>query len=556
MYQFMAVIIATAFISSAITLTISADPPESAPNTVIDWSGLEAYSVNGIRYANADNSESIQDAIDDLHLNHNGGLLIIPGGDYYMGNASQIILHSNIAVVGIGWDTHLIWDDPANFFAINFNAGMNRGVVKDLWVTGFGRNHGIAATAFGANSCENITIDGVRMNEWSDDSMVLARCKYALVTNCEVFDTHEGLEFSGCSYSSMTHNKVAGTEQECCEIRSYANSPGTDYSSRFITITDNVFNQMAKSNRAIWLFGNVTYVIITDNQLISASAGVETTAVYGTGVQRTSDLTFANNMVIDCAVGFYSGTQSDRDLQFTGNHFSGCSIAISFPQKVTNATIVANEFKWCNGTSGYGVRSAQSTTTGILISSNTFLDIGKYAVHVGLCRPMVEGNQFINPGECAIMAYSNTSFVANTVNGGSVCGVYIPSPEKNVSVLSSSFTNTPYGVRSFTSADYTRVIGNNFLGCTSPLSLTGTHNVITGNIGYTSEAYGSVTVTGSVNYVYIYTGLSASATSAVIVGNNSGIGDYWIVSLTATITVFFTNQPLTNIWKFYYYAEV
>lgn len=555
-YSFSAVFLVALLIGTSFGMLIDADPPASAPDTVIDWEGLTAYSVNGIRYANPSDTDSIQDAIDDLHLNHNGGLVILPEGDYAMPNGSNILLHSNIALVGVGWGAHLTWADPANFFAISFNSAMNRGLVQDIWVTGFGRSHGIASTAFGANQCQNITISHVRMNEWSDDAMVLARCAHVTIADCEIYDTHEGLEFSACSYSTMQHNAVENTVQECVEIRSYSNAAGTDYPCQFITITDNVLNQGSMTNRVIWLYGNVSRVIITDNHIKGGATGIETTAVYGVGVQKTNGLLLANNYFTDCTLGFYSGTQSDRDLQIATNQFIGCTIAVYFPQKVTNASITSNLIKWCNGTSGYGVRSTQSTTTGLLISANTFLGIGKYAIHVGLCRPMVQGNQFIGTGEAAIMAYSNTSFISNSVSGATVAGVYIPSPEKNVSVIGNSFTDCAYAVRTFTSADYTRIIGNNFVGCTAILSLTGTHNVIDGNIGYVSEAYGSATVTGAVNYLYIYTGLSGSASTAMIVGNNSGIGDYWITSLTSTITVYFTNAPGTSIWKFYWYAEV
>jgi hypothetical protein len=119
MYQFMAVIIATAFISSAVTLTIATDGPTGfgtviEPGSMVEDAsyiifkdGSTYYAKNGttgsIDYVSLNATSVFQDAIDSIYSDPDGGggLIFVKSGIYYT-NCPILIAKGHISLRGEG----------------------------------------------------------------------------------------------------------------------------------------------------------------------------------------------------------------------------------------------------------------------------------------------------------------------------------------------------------------------------------------------------------------------------------------------------------------------
>lgn len=490
-YLFGTIFIGALLLGVNLGLMISADPPSTAPPTVIDWEGLEAYNINEIRYANPSDSDSIQDAVDDLYLEgRTGGIVVVPPGDYTL--TSSLVLHSNMALVGSGPKTKLSFtsDIGAGFTGLNIYASATTVLVKDLWIDGFGAGSGTQCNGIGGAELKNVTITNCIITDWSDDAIVILgpNSNNNIVSENIIYDCHEGLEIKGGHNNIVTNNNVFRITDEACEISDRLPWDQRTYGH---VVTGNVFRG---GSYGITLYGNVSDTVISDN-FISGVAGLE--CIISSSYSYPERITISNNIfdgtTSNHAYGINFVSPRWRDILISNNQIfgyqygvGGNGYGIRVPSAGTNLTIVGNYIHEIGGTACAGIRLSTTGIRNVSIKSNTFANIQKAGVYpYGTDQPLyVVGNTFLNCGEAGVKVYTdNNLIVGNSFVTHSVSGVFIE-VGKNTTIIGNSMTLSPWGVRSLAGTDYTYIIGNCFKGCTTAItSLSGSNNVVVNNTG-------------------------------------------------------------------------
>jgi hypothetical protein len=159
MYQFMAVIIATAFISSAVTLTISADGPTGFGTVLEPGSMVESYAFmifedDGLVYAKSGRTGSIMYDGPDLYAlwtaiglaGETGKMYISPGTYTY---SQSLVIKPHQSLIGSGtYDT--ILDVDAAVWAITMNSSATYNIlceVSSITIQGNSLASGILVTS-------------------------------------------------------------------------------------------------------------------------------------------------------------------------------------------------------------------------------------------------------------------------------------------------------------------------------------------------------------------------------------------------------------------------
>lgn len=417
--------------------------PSSAPNTLIDDEGLEAYKVNGIRYANPDDVTSIQDAIDDL--TSTGGLIIIPGGNYAMGT-STIAPTSNIALVGVGRQTHLTWTG-LNTYGIEVE-DESHVVVRDMWLTGGGNaegtGSGITFTA-GSNNC---TADGVYLDQWPNDVInLLGPSDHHLVTDCVAWNCDEGINVRGVSYCIITNNRIDACNDgiEVGDRQPYSkNATGNIISNNVVTNTTGV------GGYGIWVTGRVNNTIISGN---TVSGGVLNYGLYVTASSSSyypSDLIVSDNSFLNVGYAGIGVVSCDywEHFVFDSNDIIGTGaygIQVDAEGRdllISNNLISGVDFE---GSNGMGVR-INACGSNVSIIGNLIMDIDDYCIYT--------------------TGTDGVSIADNTVNGGSN-GIYVAGATYGLKIDGNQIAaQTSYGVNLAGTPAAVSVVNNLFRSTT------------------------------------------------------------------------------------------
>lgn len=453
-------------------------------NYIIFLDNNVTYVLNGtsgeVEYTHATHSTAINWALDNRPAY--GGRVHIRSGDYWL--TSTIGVHSNTVLSGEGPGTVLrVASGVANGITLSTTA--NNMVVRDLWLTGPGpaapNANGISGT-----SLDNVTIEGCYVDQWSDDGIIIhgPNTRNVKIINNYVLNEEEGIEVKGgCNYT-ISGNHVWSAAQPL-EITSREPYDNHIYD---VVVSGNV---LEGTERGIWLFGNVSRVVIDGNII----QGLSESGIYSSKTSATSfqdHITISNNLIQSSPYGiiFTLQTARSRDYLIMGNQFYNMgTYGIYFNTVCQNISVVGNYFHTLAGSGTVtGIKQASATAVDkLVIQANVFCNM-KYAIYGLTEGQVVSCNSFYDAGGggyTVIVTGANCSFFGNTFSGGgSTCQIYI-NGVKNVTVVGNSFTDAVYGVKSFTTSDYVYLIGNNFKGCTSNpgYSLTGSSNVIANNTG-------------------------------------------------------------------------
>jgi len=549
--MFCAVIIATAFISSAVTLTISADGPTgfgtviepgsmvSEADYIIFSDGIGFFAKNGqtgeVCISGVTFTATLQGAIDLLT---DGGAIYVSKGDYM--TSTTVNIPSNLTVSGAGPQTIIrAGANSYNVFQSVENTSMH---ISQLQIIGGG-----AGSL--ANNAHCIYF------EYVDNSTI---------TDCWLSSSGEGFE---CEYSSdLTVSNVFAWANEGAGL------------------------EMDTGSRRIMFYGNTVF----ENQV----DGIQVDEVYDCGV--VSNNVFNNGGAVPADSGMGVAVLNSEGIVVTGNVISyseraAVNIYLSSRTSVSGNTLNFNEW----GVYAQGADNCTIASNIIFDNNNDGIElITAFAVRSDRC--IISANIIINNGEGGIyLDYVDNSTIIgnhifdNTMNGiylirdcdaniitgnhiidndagntGTYDGIKVATGSGNNLIEGNTIGVTTAGVLQrfpvrINSADcYNNVIlSNNLLSAgksasSIKLSDAGTNSVVKYNIGWATEKSGAATISGAVNIVAITHGLITTPVIVIVTGNNSGIGNYTVTAVTTTnFTITFENQPGVSSWKFYWYAQ-
>ena len=459
-------IIGIALIAGSLGYLVGATAPASAPPTVIDGEGLEAYKINGIRYANAGDVDSIQDSLDDMLF---GGLLIIPSGDY--APLVPIEVPSNVAITGTGIGTRITWPAAVNGF--NLLANTTNVTITNLYLEGggAGSQHGISMT-----SCQYCTIDGVFLSNWGDDAAIMygPYSYHNTIRDCIVSDGPEGIEVVGGYSNQLLNNRIHDITGEAIELRERNWGAPLDLRLQGVLVSG---NEISGVTSGIWIYGNVSNARISNNIISDCSAnGIYTSQTHSSSYPSLIDI--SGNTISDVAVGIRLMHANWRDIRAFGNMVSNF---ISYGFYVSaigeNLTVSQNIFWGGTGATSDGI-NIQYAVTRCAIEGNTIGEVGRHGMMLlNLDHIMVQNNHLWDTGSYGMQVRSgNSSFIGNSIYGFTTRGISLSTIADNCTVIANLITGGAYGVYGEVGVFGAILIGNNFRGCT------------TGNFTF-SEAY-------------------------------------------------------------------
>ena len=578
-YMVGAIVSVVLMLGVSLGVMISADPPESAPITVIDGEGLEAYKVNGIRYANPNDVDSIQDALDDMT---SGGLLVIPGGTYTLTENIQVS-YNNTAVIGTGPETVIVNDafaegggvwgtfevmGTSSVFKNNIYIGnlmvqvenkqidaitlryVTNITVTDIWVRGTGTSgeEAIHAEAVQNAVFSNIFVEGTgdagnfQIDINGEAASPFRYSENVVVDNVVLTDAigGSGLEIRGVTGCVVTNvhvsNALAGIVIQVDNVAGIFQTTMVQVSQFTVNNTD---------YEGVSIKGSASGGKITD---VTLSNGIiKNTGKMGVYVERAQRVALANLKLIDC--GSVDSTET-----------SGISLNTGAFGRISDVSVVNCDI----------VNASRPST-----ASNGVRGIDMKYVN----RAVISGNRISGAAHHGIQAYmcQNVTFSSNIIyNNGQ-----LRASSSGIELIGEAAVNTKncivannqvyddqgsatqhFGVREPSNADYNLIEGNRLWGVLYNLiSKTGTNTIVRDNIGYLTENYGAQTITGAVSTVVVTHGLGSAGygltpTVIVVTGNNTGIGYYVVTAVTTTtFTITFENQPGASEWKFYWYVR-
>lgn len=431
-----------------------------------------------IVYTSSNHASCINYALDQTQAVEGGGKVYLRAGDYYL--TATVTVHSGTWLCGDGPSTHLTVEDGV-LNGIAFNTQANNMTVSDLWLEGPGQE-ATNANGISGSILDNVTVRNCYVSEWSDDGIIIhgPYTRNVMIIDNIVMNEFEGIEVKGGRNYTISGNHAYNVDQ-ALEITS---REPYDMHIYDVTVVGNVFNGI---DRGIWLYGNVSRVII-DGNVISGASGIMASPV---NVNTSQDhVVISNNIIKKTSYGLYFTLQTAPTNNFliVGNMIQDASQqGIMFNSPCHNISVVANYFVTNTyGTTANGIRQA-SAVTDLVIQGNTFTNL-QFAIYGLKEGQVLSGNTFIDAGGggyTVLVSGKDCGIFGNTfIGGGATCQVYI-NGYTNTTIVGNLFTEAVYGVKAFTTSDYTYIVGNSFKDCTSSpgYSLTGTHNVVANNTG-------------------------------------------------------------------------
>lgn len=411
LYQFFAVIIATAFISSAITLTISADGPTGfgtviEPGSMVQDAsfivfpdGGTYYTKNnqegGIDYSSTNASAAIQYAFNNLTPGRTSQEKVVLKGDFTI--TYRLIMPSHSALYTYGTITLA---DAANQRMLIADDAHDLLVVGGTW-DGNAAGQGVAKFIFEFTTVYDVTIRDVKSYNSSYDHYIFGDySSNILVQNCiadggadDGFNPINAVDVSiiGCIARNMTNDgfHISDGTYDITVSGCIASNNGESGFYQYTTATRTIFSDCIAHNNTLDGFAVYGTSSIVDSCISRGNAR------YGVNVETQS----TNATVSDCIV-----TGNLKGVYVVGKYAKVIGNTISAPTQdgirlsgCANPIVIGNTISEA-GT--YGILSAATTT-----------------------RPLIQGNSISSSVSDGIIIYgANATIIGNNVWGpGATC---------------------------------------------------------------------------------------------------------------------------------------
>jgi len=515
-YPFFAVIIATAFISSAITLTISADTPASAPDTVIDWEGLEAYKINGIRYASASTNDAIADAIDDLPVE--GGLVVVPEGDGTW-DSEYTISQSNVAIVSYANTVLRMSSTNANGIFVITGSNVT---VAGFHLIGFTPAPALFATGCHVSGAENVRVMGLTVSNWMGYPFGATSANHVSFEDCYVVSGQSDPGTTGGVFASESTN----VSFEGCAIEGGVTLTGND--TKYCLVTNCKLQGLTDSHGGVYVFNGANNCTIIGNTITGfPHAGIE---LRGGNCSVRDNTIFQNSDGIQ-VFDFSAEENNVRDNIISGNHVSestndGIKIFSTAGVNPPARIVLSGNFIQENG--AYGIDAPHSTVNRLTIVDNELRSNGNIEIYCLSPYSIVSENVIKNTVSHAIRIGSNCSVTGNmiynsTASGkvGIYLGVYVVDTVISANHIEGFFDG--YGILLYQENRRCTLVGNIICNINSA---TG------GGIGISISIGSKITVSGNVisgvnGYgLYVYGGSTGISITDNVISDNLRRGIY------------------------------
>ena len=574
-YQFGAVLIAVAMLSSALTFMAIGDGPTewgtyiepgsmvSDADYIIFKDGSDYKAKNGTTGA-IDESSGVFETLwgSVMAKMAGGGDIYLDSGLYMKTSTAGLGIYSNVHVemgantiirlsANVGNDPRIFWVESEENITIS-GGELDGNKNAHTTITG------IASMAIGFSGVNNVVIDSVRIKDvgtseaLSGYGVYLANSSYAIVTNNHI---------SGCKRESV----VAFDNSDNCIISGNVMIDAEDrhivvHDSNYTLVSNNILTNSV--GYAIDLYAVTPHahegIICNGNSIQgSGSTGIYTYGVDGIHISANSVYNVVGTGIALDSADYARVTGNLVDNAATGVHATGDYCVVS-----------GNTLVDCDDTNGAGIMVDGDYAH---IASNTIIDARRGIQLFAGSDDAVLASNVVKDCEkdgIYITAIADAVIIGNTVSnngvsaiGGEMNGIAIATGAVNVKVtgnLAFKGTAQNYALRAFAGASDIVVTYNDFEegGTLGAINDASTDAIIQYNTGHATEASSIATITGAVNTVVVTHGLVATPTIVLVTGNDTGIGDYWVTATSSTqFTISFESQPGGSTWGFYWYAQ-
>jgi hypothetical protein len=415
---------------------------------------------------------------------------------------------------------------------------------------------------FWIKEINNVTVKELKFNGDGFDSLALniRASQFVTISNC-VFENYTSLVnavimgYFSDSEQPTAHINVIGNVFRNCSAMCAEMASLIEPQISNIVISDNSFMNVGgiPNRKPIWIM-NADGVDISHNYFNNSGAerGIQSAIC----VQDSRDVIISENTLIDATDALYDASiHVLRTVQFiisnnlirfltdrtgdTDGIICDINLLVGPHPRTANFTITGNVVRggavahasvgiYLHGYASYDVQNAT-------ISSNQVNGWANGIVATDSINVAAIGNQVVSTNGLVFVAVKNFLIQGNLISA--TLGI------------NSDGGSTSSGA----------IYSNNLKNCLEPLTIdVPTNNIhIKANLGFCTENSGSITISGAINYVTISHGLIGTPTCVIVTGNTTLIGDFCASNLTTTtFDIYFANAPGTDIWKFYWYAEV
>jgi hypothetical protein len=479
------------------------------------------YAKNGttgaIDYNSAIFENVMQDCIDTLP--DFGGIIELPVGIYSATTQTIYINRSGVTIRGTietDWDapggpafgTFINRDSTNTLFSVNGNTRAGSVIFENLRLNGNSHD----GSAIYAKAGADITIRTCNFRGFWDYAIEIDNVWGVTIEDCKFFFNGAVV---GAKATIYIHGILGGLVSTHIRIADTSIDSSYSHGIRISNVSDcaqisNVYMEgtFGTSETAIWL--QESQGVITDSYISMWAIGIRISGGFNQVIRSTTLGMFevyaiimdtASNGVIDGNLILFAGNTSDEVAVVL---FGGTVVMNNKFNENDGAAI------WCRGGNN-------------TIFGNTFLSNCRGALWPQAAILVEEGD--------------STRIIAN----------YFTDP----------FGTQLEGIFIYPSATNTTISQNHFDNCVTPIENLGNGTEFESNIGYVSENSGQANITGAVTTVTVNHGLATNPLIVIVTCNNTGAGNYSVSSITLSqFVISFTNQPGTNEWLFYWYAEV
>jgi hypothetical protein len=270
---------------------------------------------------------------------------------------------------------------------------------------------------------------------------------------------------------------------------------------------------------------------------------------------------------------------TDNTLQYLGGVFGGIVLA-----NVQNSTIAHNKIRratWgieCVGSNFKGNTILDNQITGST-NSSVVVEDGIEIYDEGSSDNKIIGNTiseygYSYPESTAIdvgkdyLSYQANGAYGNVVTGNTIklaggCrGIQINGRWNVVSNnIIAGGNSSSYGILESGVSNFNTILANDVSGVITPskrVYCIGGQSIVRFNVGFETESWGEVGVTGAVNHVWVAHGLAGNPwNGGVQVTPESPCGNFWITGINAThFSINFEKQPQQYTWSFMWEAKL
>jgi hypothetical protein len=550
MYQFMAVIIATAFISSGVTLTIAADGPTGFGTVIEPGSMVEDanyiifkdnsnyYAKNGasgvIAFSGTNATSIIQSAINDS----------MPYGSVYLKP------NDGDATLSLDWEQHIdfVLDWPI-FLPIGISL-----YGDSTWIDGTGLDQSFIvvnpdSVLEGADgrsqTIAGINLAGLMSNVNAIGVEVRQQAFGLTLENMHIKNCYIGIKLTDAAYRFSIRD---------CWIQSSSGAGYVGVGIQLATTATEYPNAGVIDHVDIGWYGVGIYhpggsqLVVTDcwleanNHTIETYGSLTVTNSYihppigGTGIIHSGAIAGglrvdSCNIIADGVGAIGINCTANNQNRISNTYFSMASGGIGIGTGISAVNVFMStchsNADGSSGSSTINGRFDRSTFSANSFSGNPAISLVKGG---GVCSyNILDGNKFIPQSGCTHLIYAGSyNIISNNVfEGGSV----------NINQ---------------TSGTYNAILGNFLTGSTPIILYGGSSTSLDANIGYATENKGTATITAT-TFVIFNHGLATTPTLVLASFSLASYGNYTWTATTTQITI---TVSTSGTYTVYWYAEV